>query len=52
MNEIEDPKIHEFKKKEHEEAEQFMRDFYDAIIITFVLSLIFLGFVIIFRWGI
>jgi hypothetical protein len=52
MNENEDLKIQEFKKKEHEESEKFMRNFYDAIIIALILSLIFLSLVIIFRWGI
>ena len=47
MNEIE-----EFKEKEQEETSKFMRDFYDALIITLALSLAFLGLVIIFRWGI
>ncbi|MGC8685913.1 MAG: hypothetical protein ACP5T7_09565 [bacterium] len=46
MNEI------QIKEKEHEESEKFLKDFFDAIIVALILSLIFLSLVIIFRWGI
>ncbi len=49
MSTFENPEIQEFKKKEHEGAEKFKKDFNDAIIITLISSLILFFVLIIFK---
>ncbi len=43
--------IEELLRKEKENAERILNSFFNIIVVTFVMSLIFLIFIIFLKWG-